>query len=234
MVLDKENGGRVPDVISGLLKIITRAFYSDLHIKVIDIILKIDYVSEYTISKELEVSVDKIRLVANSLYSENFIRFEDRIFKKLKQVISLQKKDSFRKIYKLRYWFVDPNSFIWHLKEKIKKIFLKKNTFSSSNEDFFFKCPRKICGKLYSLSEVARIPFNHRTGVLTCDSFLNQRVICGTELIENDIQKQNSKTGALISERKKNFEQLKPIMEILIDSSRLVSSGNQFKSSKIG
>jgi len=138
MVLDKENGGRVPDVISGLLKIITRAFYSDLHIKVIDIILKIDYVSEYTISKELEVSVDKIRLVANSLYSENFIRFEDRIFKKLKQVISLQKKDSFRKIYKLRYWFVDPNSFIWHLKEKIKKIFLKKNTFSSSNEDFFF------------------------------------------------------------------------------------------------
>lgn len=80
---------------------------------------------------------------------------------------------------------------------------------------------------MYSLSEVARIPFNYRTGVLTCDSFLNQRVICGTELIENDIKKQNSKNGTLITERKKNFEQLKPIMEILIDSTRLVSSGNQ-------
>lgn len=138
MGLENENRERVPDAISSLLKILTRAFYSDLHVKVIDIILKIDYVSEYTISKELEVSVDKIRLVANSLYSENFIRFEDRIFKKLKQLIVEQKKDSFRKIYKLRYWFVDPNSFIWHLKEKIKKIFLKKNTVSSLNENFFF------------------------------------------------------------------------------------------------
>lgn len=175
----------IPVSVSNLLKMITRAFYSDLHIEVVDVILRMGYTSEYTISKELEMKVEKVRLVTNSLYNENFIKFEDRIFKKQTQGYQKEKRGLTRKIYKIRFWFIDSNFFIWSLKERIKRIFSHQKQLTFQKKEIVFRCPRKICGKLFSMNEIAGIPFDHRTGILTCDNFLNQKVICGTELIEN-------------------------------------------------
>jgi transcription initiation factor IIE alpha subunit len=65
---------KTPHSIIKLLKIIVRAFYSDLHIITIDILLKLGYVSEFSLSKELKIETEKIRMITNSLQKENFLR----------------------------------------------------------------------------------------------------------------------------------------------------------------
>ncbi len=213
---------RIPASISNLLKTITRTFYSDLHIQVIDLILRLGYTSEYIISKELEIKIEKVKLVANSLYNENFIKFDDRIFKKQKQRNWEEKNDLNRKIYKIRFWFIDSNSFVWSLKERIKKIFLRQKKSDIEKEKNIFKCPRKICKKLFSAGEIAGIPFDHMTGVLTCNNFLNQKVVCGTALTEIKEDKINFVHKNQFKQRKENIQEFKPIVEALLYSSKFL------------
>ena len=65
------------------LRKIIRAFFSDLHIVIIELILKENYITEYSLSTELGLSIDRIRLVTNNLIKEKLINYEERSFKNL-------------------------------------------------------------------------------------------------------------------------------------------------------
>nr|UXY87138.1 TATA binding protein of transcription factor IIE [Cryptomonas sp.] len=177
---------KIPDAIVNLIKIVVRAFYCDIHIVTLDILLKMGYISEYAIAKELNLNVEKVKLITNSLCSENFIKYEDRLFKQVK-IHTIKNKPNFSKrVYKLRYWYINPNSIVWNINEKIKNIFSKTKIYLPKKESVYFKCPRKVCGKKYSISDLTTLPFNYSTGSFTCNRFLNLKIICGSELKEDE------------------------------------------------
>jgi len=53
----------VPESFLFLLKTTIKAFYSDSHIIAIEIILKSGYASEFTLAKEMRISLDKIKMI---------------------------------------------------------------------------------------------------------------------------------------------------------------------------
>ena len=180
------NKSKIPPIILNLIETVIFTFYSDLHIIVFELLLKIGYASEYGIAKEINLNIEKIRLITNSLYSENFIKYEDRLFKQVK-FFTLKNKQKLRKrVYKIRYWYIDSNSIVWILNEKLKRIFSNSEKKTLINKDIFFKCPRKICGKKYSLGDLSILPFNYNSGIFYCNRFLNLKIICGSELQETD------------------------------------------------
>mmetsp|Transcript_39892 Transcript_39892/g.93779 ORF Transcript_39892/g.93779 Transcript_39892/m.93779 type:complete len:225 (-) Transcript_39892:121-795(-) len=174
----------IPKEILHLLKILLRYFYLDYHIVLVDFLLKVKYASEYSISKALNLKMEKIKSITNNLYKENFIRFEDRLFKKLKKEKNISKKNCFRKVYKLRYWFIDSNWLIWCLRKKLNKILLQRNDEKIPDKLLFFTCSRKICSKIYTIKDITYVPFDHSTGIFRCQNYLNQKVICGSSLYE--------------------------------------------------
>jgi hypothetical protein len=208
---------KIPQSIYKLFKIILRAFYSDLHIVTIDILLKLGYVSEFVLLKECNIEIEKIRMVTNSLLKENFIKHEDRIFKKIKfQKENKNKKNL--KIYKLRFWFIDFNSTILKIKEKIKKIFINQSTVKKTKKKFYLHCPRKICQKQFSNIDLSSLPFNHITGKFNCNNFLNLKIICGEELIEKKDDYFSPNLENVFQEKKIIFNELKPIIILILSS----------------
>jgi transcription initiation factor IIE alpha subunit len=176
----------MPKEILYLLKILLRYFYLDCHIVIVDFLLKGKYASEYSISKALNLKMEKIKSITNNLYKENFIRFEDRLFKKLKKEKNISKQNCFRKVYKLRYWFIDSNWLIWCLRKKLNKILSQKNDKKIPAKLIYFTCSRKICRKIYTIQEITRTPFDHSTGIFRCQNYLNQKVVCGSSLYEKN------------------------------------------------
>ena len=208
------NKEKIPHILVDLIRIIIYSFYCDLHAIIFELLLKIGYASEYGIAKELNVNLEKIRLVTNSLYSENFIKYEDRLFKRMKIFAMKNKQASSKRVYKIRYWYIDPNSIVWVLNEKIKKAFFYSNE-KSENKKVIFKCPRKICSKKYSIGDLATLPFNYNTGIFLCNRFLNLKVICGSELQETEIVSDYDITNTDLEAVKNDHENLKIIFELL-------------------
>jgi transcription initiation factor IIE alpha subunit len=209
------NKVKIPLILVDLIKTIIYTFYCDLHIIIFELLLKIGYASEYGIAKEINVNIEKIRLVTNSLYSEKFIKYEDRLFKRMK-VYTIKNKQIFSKrVYKIRYWYIDSNSIIWILNEKIKKAFFSSQQKKLENKKMIFKCPRKICGKIYSLGDLATLPFNYNTGIFLCNKFLNLKVICGSELQETENLSGYHRENTDLEATKNGYGHLKIIFELL-------------------
>jgi transcription initiation factor IIE alpha subunit len=217
-----KNRLKIPDIIINLIKLVIYTFYCDLHIITFELLLKIGYASEYGIAKEINVNIEKIRLITNSLYSENFIKYEDRLFKQMKICTIKNKHTISKRVYKLRYWYIDSNSIVWGVNEKIKNIFLKCEKKSSDSKDIFFKCPRKICGKKYSMSDLTALPFNYNTGMFSCNRFLNLKVICGSELQEAEILTDQNDKNKNIHIIRNEYEYLRIIVEMLTKINHLL------------
>ena len=171
----------IPVEVTCLLKILTRYFYLDQHIILIDFLINVRYASEYSISKELNMKNERIRMITNFLHKENIINFEDRLFKKLKSDKNVLNE---KKIYKLRYWFIDFNLLLLNLKLKLNKIFKKKTNNILKLDNIEFICSRKICEKIYYLKNLSDLPFDHSLGLFYCTNYLNQRVLCGSKIFE--------------------------------------------------
>nr|UXY87625.1 TATA binding protein of transcription factor IIE [Cryptomonas curvata] len=206
---------KIPQILVDLIKVIIYNFYCDLHIIVFELLLKIGYASEYGIAKEINVNIEKIRLVTNSLYSESFIKYEDRLFKRMKVFTIKNKQAISKRVYKIRYWFVDSNSIVWILNEKMKEIISNSQKKTIENKKVVFKCPRKICNKKYSLGDLATLPFNYNTGIFLCNGFLNLKVICGSELQEIENLPEYKKANNDVKIIKNDHDNLKVIFEML-------------------
>jgi len=212
----------IPKEILYLLKILLRYFYLDYHIVLVDFLLKGKYASEYSISKALNLKMEKIRSITNNLYKENFIRFEDRLFKKLKKEKNISKQNCFRKVYKLRYWFIDSNWLIWCLRKKLNKILLQKNDENIPDNLIYFTCSRKICSKIYTIREITCVPFDHSTGIFSCQNYLNQKVVCGSSLYEKK-PKDNLKNKMHNKDRENTCHNYQFIIKGLINCYHLFS-----------
>jgi len=164
------------------LRKIIRAFFSDLHIVIIELILKENYITEYSLSTELGLSIDRIRLVTNNLIKEKLINYEERSFKNLEG-----KKDFFRitkkKGFKLRYLYFDKIFFTFNLKKKFKKIISKSFEDQTEINDSFLICPRKVCGKVYKLQDIKNLSVDKLKGKFLCTNTLTYNIICGSKLI---------------------------------------------------
>ena len=164
------------------LRKIIRAFFSDLHIVIIELILKESYITEYSLSTELGISIDRIRLVTNNLIKEKLINYEEISFKNLER-----KKKFFRttkkKGFKLRYLYFDKIFFTFNLKKKFKKIISKSFEDQAEVNDSFLKCPRKVCGKVYKLQDIKNLSIDKFKGKFLCTNNLNYNIICGSILI---------------------------------------------------
>lgn len=209
----------ISDSILLLLKITIRAFYTDSHIIVVNIILNSGYASEYKISEEMGISLEKVRIIMNSLFVEKFIRFEERLFKQLKNLNINKRKNSYPKIYKLRYWYIDYNYLILNLKKKIKKILSPDNTLKNVENPFFMMCSRKICKKKFSFEDLPNLIYNNTQGKFLCDNFLNLKVICGAQL-EEFSEEACKNINFSKNEKKRTIEELKPLISMLLIQNR--------------
>jgi len=203
----------IPIAVSTLLQTTVRAFYSDSHIVAINILLKSGYASEYILVKDMGLSLEKIKMIMNSLYTEGYVRYEDRLFKQLKQFEQKNLKNIFRKIYKLRYWYIDFNFLVSALRNKVKEIIIDQKMENKTDKIFFLTCTRKICQKKFLLKELPSLTFNSVVGKFICDNFLNLKVICGAQLQEEE-HNFNIKEDSV----KKIIAELKPIINMILFS----------------
>ncbi|AEA38754.1 TATA binding protein of transcription factor IIE (nucleomorph) [Cryptomonas paramecium] len=198
------------NIVVELIKIITYMFYSDMHIVILETLLKIGYMSQREIAVQTDIDSEYLRITISSLYGEKLVKYEDRLFKQIKKTSI---KSSTKKTYKLRYWYIDPNYIIFTIKKKIKTIMLKNQNKITKNAPSF-KCSRKICNKQYLLNELIALPFNHATGKFICNQFLNLKIKCGSNL---DQEKNLDQYKTLNSTKYayKNSEGIKIIIELL-------------------
>ena len=84
-----------------VLRKVIRAFFSDLHIIIIEIILRNKYITEYSIEREINLGIEKTRLVANNLIKEKLISYEDKFFKNLRKKESPNERSE-KKCFKLK------------------------------------------------------------------------------------------------------------------------------------
>lgn len=186
------------------LRTIIRAFFSDLHVIIIELILRDNYITEYSISTELKLGIDRTRLVTNNLINEKLISYEERIFKNLRIEESCNKFIN-RKGFKLRYLYFDKISFVYNIKKKFKKVvsgIILEKTLSLNS---FLICPRKMCGKIYGVQDIKNLYIDTKKGGFSCSNILTFNVVCGSKLIKED------KNFEIKIENFKNFK-------ILIDS----------------
>lgn len=185
------SSGTVEKQEEALRKII-RAFFSDLHIIVIELILKENYITEYSISTELGLGINRIRLVTNNLIKEKLISYEERSFRNLGEkgnCFRITKKKGFR----IRYLYFDKIFFTFNLKKKFKKVISKSFKDQAEIQDSFLKCPRRVCGKVYKLKDIKNLSVDKLHGRFLCTNALDYNVICGSKLvIENkDVSSKN-------------------------------------------
>jgi len=166
-----------------ILRAIVRIFFSDMHIIIVDLILKDNYVTEYSISKELKIGIDRTRLITNNLINEKLVSFEERLFKKINSKDDIFKKNS-KKDFKLRYLYFDKVLFGYNIKKKFKRLIFncfKEKTKSLSS---FLSCPRKICNKIYKKKDIENLPIDNISGRFVCNNPLTFNIICGSKLIK--------------------------------------------------
>lgn len=205
----------ISDSVLLLLKITVRTFYSDSHIIAVNIILSSGYASEYKISKDMGISLEKVRIITNSLFVEKFIRYEERLFKQLRNKDINKKKNSYPKIYKLRYWYIDYNYLILNLKRKIKKILSSQKTVKDRENSFFMVCTRKICQKKFCLNDLPSLSFNNTREKFLCDNFLNLKVICGAQL-DQFTEETHKNIKFSKNENKRTIDEIRPLINMLL------------------
>lgn len=174
------------------LRKIIRAFFSDLHVIIIEFILKENYITEYSISTELNLSINRIRLVTNNLIKEKLVSYEERSFRNLgegRNCVRLTKKKGFR----IRYLYFDKIFFTFNLKKKLKKVISKSLKDQAEIQETFLKCSRLVCGKVYTLKDIKNLSVDKLKGRFLCTNTLNYNVICGSKLIleNNDVSSKN-------------------------------------------
>jgi|Transcript_26991 transcription initiation factor IIE alpha subunit len=167
------------------LRIIVRAFFSDLHIIIVDLILRDNYITEYSISTELKLSIDRTRLVTNNLINEKLINFEERLFKNLNSKIKLN-KIIYQKGFKLRYLYFDKISFVYTIKKKFRIVVSRCLRENKNDSNSFLLCPRKICNKIYEMKETKKLSVDNEKGGFVCTNILNFNIICGSKLINGE------------------------------------------------
>jgi len=166
------------------LRIIVRTFFSDVHIIIIELILKENYTTDYSISTELKMGIDRIRLATNNLINEKLISYEERIFKNLKVRENIKKIPN-KKGFKLRYLYFDKISFVYNIKKKFKKVVSAILLEKTRSLDSFLICPRKVCKKFYKIRDVRNLSIDKKGGFY-CNNVLHFNVICGTKLIKEE------------------------------------------------
>jgi len=165
-----------------ILRVIVRAFFSDLHIIIVELILRDNYITEYAISTELKLSLDRTRLVTNNLINEKLVNFEERLFKNLKTKDNLN-KIVYKKGFKLRYLYFDKISFIYTIKKKFKKVVSKFLWENKNDLDSFLLCPRKICKKVYKVQDIKNLTVDNEKGGFICTNILSFNTTCGSKLM---------------------------------------------------
>ena len=84
-------------------------------------ILRENYVTEYSISTELKLGLNRIRLITNNLINEKLINYEERLFKNLR-VKNKFDKVIYKRNFKQRYLYFDKIFFSYNIKKKFKKV----------------------------------------------------------------------------------------------------------------
>lgn len=165
-----------------ILRKIIRTFFSDLHVVIVEFILKQNYITEYSISKELNLGIDRTRLVTNNLIHEKLINYEERIFKNLKNHEN-RGKGKKKKGFRLRYLYFDKISFIYNIKKKIKVLISKSLKEKLNTKNSFLVCPRKICGQVYKIKDIQNLSINRQNGEFLCTNTLTSNILCGSKLV---------------------------------------------------
>ena len=166
-----------------LLKIIIRVFFSDLHIIVIDMILRDSYTTEYSISKELKIGIDRIKIVTNNLINEKLINYEERLFKNLKKT---EGKVKDKRGYRLKYLYFDRIFFIHCIKKKFKRVIANAMKENIEESGSFLECPRKICGKVYKMKDIKHLTLDEEEGLFVCSNILSFDIACGSKLLKKE------------------------------------------------
>jgi transcription initiation factor IIE alpha subunit len=168
-----------------VLRMITRTFFSDLHIIIIELILRENYVTEYSISTELKLGLNRIRLITNNLINEKLINYEERLFKNLR-VKNKFDKVIYKRNFKQRYLYFDKIFFSYNIKKKFKKVLSESLKEKKKNLNSFLICPRKICKKIYEKKDIKNISIDNEKGGFICTNPLSFNILCGSKLIEEE------------------------------------------------
>ncbi|AFP65483.1 TATA binding protein of transcription factor IIE (nucleomorph) [Chroomonas mesostigmatica CCMP1168] len=211
---------KIPNSILKILKLTISSFYSDIHIVIIDFLLKLGYASEYSISKELGIPIEKIRMTLNNLNNDNFVEFEERFFKQINLKKEKNKKQIHQKFYKLKYWYINANSITFTIRQKIWKIFNTTNNENQIDEEIFLFCPRKMCGKKFSISDINSLSLNDNTGKFSCNNYINPDVVCGAQLYETRYSKKKPIPISANFRGKFKLNEFKPILNLLLSSAK--------------
>lgn len=163
---------------------VIKNFYSDLHDAVFNLIHKTKYITNSIISQRLMISSDRVKAITFSLYNEDFIRFQDRLFKKTITDEKLISQGSKKKVYRVRYWFTELNFTYKALQKRLKKKFNSECSKKKNSEIRLFKCQRKYCGEVFDIKDLGDLKYDFQIKAFLCSKLIGPKIVCGSKLIE--------------------------------------------------
>ncbi|KAK4526913.1 hypothetical protein GAYE_SCF29G4832 [Galdieria yellowstonensis] len=196
---------QVPKQVEDLVRVIARAFYTDLYIVVIDALVREKYIRQDLLSKKLHVPMKELRKLLLKLQEQKLVKCEVRVQRK-----PAKNSGEYPRAIKATFWYIDYVNLVDMTKYRVDGMRQKvAEMISQGHLHQSFQCQK--CKEVYSSLDTARL-FVPSQGVLRCDNVILRNTVCNGLVEEVELQGQ----VASIKELQTRMEnELRPILELL-------------------
>eukprot|EP00871_Galdieria_phlegrea_P000974 jgi/Galph1/1878/GphlegSOOS_G574.1 len=201
---------QVPKPLEDLVRIIARSFYSDIHVVVIDFLVREKYVRQDVLSKRLHLPVKELRTLLLKLQEQKILKSEVRLQKKT------QKNTEYQRAMKATFWYIDFYNLVDNITYRVDNMrHLVQEKVAQGQLYQTFRCPR--CKEVYSSLDSSRL-FVPSEGVMRCDNIILRNTVCGGIVEEVELEGQ----AASLKELQSRMEnELRPILERVAEAESL-------------
>ncbi|EME29482.1 transcription initiation factor TFIIE alpha subunit [Galdieria sulphuraria] len=199
---------QVPKQVEDLVRMIARAFYTDLYIVVLDALVREKYIRQDLLSKKLHVPTKELRKLLLKLQEQKLVQCEVRVQRKPTK--NNNSSTEYQRAIKATFWYIDYVHLVDVIKYRVDGMRQKVNEMMAEGLVYqSFQCQK--CKEVYSSLDSARL-FVPAEGVLRCDNVILRNTLCKGLVEEVEWEGQ----VATIKELQTRMEnELRPILEMV-------------------
>lgn len=196
----------VPKQVEDLVRIIARAFYTDLYIVVLDALVREKYIRQDLLSKKLHIPTKELRKLLLKLQEQKLVKCEVRVQRKPAK----NNTTEYQRAIKATFWYIDYVNLVDIIKYRVDGMRQKVMERMAEGHIYqSFQCQK--CKEVYSSLDSARL-FVPTEGVLRCDNVILRNTLCNGLVEEVELEGQMH-TVKELQTRMEN--ELRPILEMV-------------------
>ncbi|GJQ15808.1 hypothetical protein GpartN1_g7599.t1 [Galdieria partita] len=202
---------QVPKQIEDLVRVVARAFYTDLYIVVLDALVREKYIRQDLLSKKLHVATKELRKLLLQLQEQKLVKCEVRVQRKpTKSNNNNENSTEYQRAVKATFWYIDYFHLIDVIKYRVDGMRQKVTEMMAEGHVYqSFQCQK--CKEVYSSLDSARL-FVPTEGVLRCDNVIVRNTLCKGLVEEVELE---GKVATVKELQTRMENELRPILEMV-------------------